>query len=64
MACITRSGMLVGPGCMKNCQPRATLIAISLDRERDDTGPRALSSILRLAAFHNALHKFDAMALF
>src|SRR5258706_12296544 len=29
IACSTRCGMLVGPGCMKNCQPRETLIAIS-----------------------------------
>ena len=31
IACSTRSGMLVGPGCMKNCQPRATLIAFSVE---------------------------------
>src|SRR6187401_2191655 len=28
IACSTRCGMLVGPGCMKNCQPRAVLMGV------------------------------------
>src|SRR4029079_3951341 len=32
IACSTRCGMLVGPGCMKNCPPRVTLIACLPDR--------------------------------
>jgi len=31
IASSTRCGMLVGPGCMKNCQPRETLTFASVE---------------------------------
>src|SRR6266545_1055011 len=41
----TRSGIFVGPGCMKNCQPRA-MVMVSPGVYNDDTGP------LRWTSFH------------
>src|SRR6185503_1670270 len=57
IACSARCGMLVGPGCMKNCQPRATLTANLpgkigvrarfLGRAASVDGNRALTPIFR-----------------